>query len=35
MFMRVRYVDGDVVMKGLPDKLARIKGIYKEVGMIK
>lgn len=35
MFMRVRYVDGDVVMKGLPDKLARIKTIYKEVGMIK
>jgi tripartite-type tricarboxylate transporter receptor subunit TctC len=35
VFQAVRLVDGETIMKGLPDKLARIKTIYKEVGMIK
>jgi tripartite-type tricarboxylate transporter receptor subunit TctC len=36
LFFRVHYVDGDVVMKTLlPDKIVRLKALYKEVGMVK
>jgi tripartite-type tricarboxylate transporter receptor subunit TctC len=36
LFFRVHYVDGDVVMKRLlPDKMVRLKALYKEVGMVK
>jgi hypothetical protein len=33
---KVHNVDGDEVMKRLlPDKMARLKALYKEVGMVK
>jgi tripartite-type tricarboxylate transporter receptor subunit TctC len=36
LFFRVHYVDGDVVMKRLlPDKMAKLRALYKEVGMVK
>jgi tripartite-type tricarboxylate transporter receptor subunit TctC len=36
LFMRVKYVDGDTVMKQfIPGKMERLKALYKEVGMLK
>lgn len=35
-FMRVKYVDGDIVSKQIiPAKMERLKALYKEVGMLK
>ncbi len=33
---RVHYVDGDAIMaKFPPDEMAKLKGFYKDVGMVK